>query len=110
MNRIQLGVLAAVIIFSIFTTVYAASANPRQVRVLPKFAWVLLCLFIPIIGGLLYITIGRPVAKPGFTASGSRVIAPDDDPDFLRNLRDRLSKNDDEEGDQKPKGGDLPNV
>jgi hypothetical protein len=69
-----------------------------------------LCLIVPIIGGLLYITIGRPISKPGFTASGGRVIAPDDDPDFLRNLRDRLAKNDDEDGDQKPKGGDLPNV
>jgi hypothetical protein len=38
------------------------------------------------------------------------VVAPDDDPDFLRNLRERLAKNDDEDGDQKPKGGDLPNV
>ncbi len=94
MNRIQLAVIVAVAIFQIFTTVYAASANPRQVRVLPKIAWVLLCLFIPIIGGLLYITIGRPIdGDSGQGAKRSRPIAPDDDADFLRDLGTRF-KND----------------
>lgn len=94
MKSIQLALIAAVVIFTIFTTVYAASANPRQVRVLPKFAWVLLCLFVPIIGGLLYITIGRPIdgdSPPG--GKKIRPIAPDDDPDFLRDLGSRF-KND----------------
>ena len=108
--RCLLFAIAIAAIFTIFTTVFAISAKPNEVRLLPKWLWVVLCLIVPIIGGLLYITIGRPIAKPGFTASGTRVVAPDDDPDFLRNLRDRLAKNDDEDGDQKPKGGDLPNV
>ena len=108
--RYLLFAIGIAAIFTIFTTVFAISAKPNEVRLLPKWLWVVLCLIVPTIGGLLYITIGRPIAKPGFTASGTRVVAPDDDPDFLRNLRDRLAKNDDEDGDQKPKGGDLPNV
>lgn len=96
MNRIELGLLAAVVIFTIFTTVYAASADPRQVRVLPKFAWVLLCLFVPIIGGLLYITIGRPIDGDSDNgAKRKRPIAPDDDPDFLRDLGSRFKNNKD---------------
>lgn len=96
MNRIELAVIVAVIIFQIFTTVYAASANPRQVRVLPKFVWVLLCLFIPIIGGLLYITIGRPIdGDSGQGAKRSRPLAPDDDPDFLRDLGTRFKNDND---------------
>ncbi len=96
MNRIQLAVIVAVAIFQIFTTVYAASANPRQVRVLPKFVWVLLCLFIPIIGGLLYITIGRPIdGDSGQGAKRSRPIAPDDDADFLRDLGSRFKNDND---------------
>jgi hypothetical protein len=96
MNRIQLAVIVAVAIFQIFTTVYAASANPRQVRVLPKIAWVLLCLFIPIIGGLLYITIGRPIdGDSGQGAKRSRPIAPDDDADFLRDLGTRFKNDND---------------
>ncbi|MEI7419762.1 MAG: PLD nuclease N-terminal domain-containing protein [Actinomycetes bacterium] len=93
MNRIELGLIAAVVIFQIFTTVYAASANPRQVRVLPKFAWVLLCLFVPLVGGLLYITIGRPIDGDSGQGAKRRPVAPDDDPDFLRDLGTRF-KND----------------
>lgn len=94
MNRIELGLIAAVIIFGIFTTVYAASADPKQVRVLPKVAWVLMCLFIPIIGGLLYIMIGRPIdGDQGQGAKRARPIAPDDDADFLADL-DSQFKND----------------
>jgi hypothetical protein len=94
MNRIQLALIVAVVIFQIFTTVYAASANRNQVRVLPKIVWVLLCLFIPIIGGLLYITIGRPIdGESGQGAKRSRPVAPDDDADFLRDLGTRF-KND----------------
>ncbi|NBQ93434.1 MAG: PLDc_N domain-containing protein [Micrococcales bacterium] len=96
MNRIELGILAATIIFTIFTTVYAASADSRSVRVLPKFVWVLLCLFVPIIGGLLYITIGRPIdGESGQGAKISRPKAPDDDPDFLRDLGTRFKNNKD---------------
>jgi hypothetical protein len=96
MNRIQLAVLVAVAIFQIFTTVYAASADRRQVRVLPKIAWVLLCLFIPIIGGLLYITIGRPIdGDSGQGAKRSRPVAPDDDADFLRDLGTRFKNDND---------------
>jgi hypothetical protein len=96
MNRVQLAVLVAVAIFQIFTTVYAASANRNQVRVLPKIVWVLLCLFIPIIGGLLYITIGRPIdGDSGQGAKRSRPIAPDDDADFLRDLGTRFKNDND---------------
>jgi hypothetical protein len=96
MNRVQLAVLVAVAIFQIFTTVYAASANRNQVRVLPKIVWVLLCLFIPIIGGLLYITIGRPIdGESGQGAKRSRPIAPDDDADFLRDLGTRFKNDND---------------
>jgi hypothetical protein len=96
MNRVQLAVIVAVAIFQIFTTVYAASANRNQVRVLPKFVWVLLCLFIPIIGGLLYITIGRPIdGDSGQGAKRSRPIAPDDDADFLRDLGTRFKNDND---------------
>lgn len=96
MNRVQLAVLVAVAIFQIFTTVYAASANGNQVRVLPKIVWILLCLFIPIIGGLLYITIGRPIdGDSGQGAKRSRPIAPDDDADFLRDLGTRFKNDND---------------
>ena len=96
------------LIFTVFCTVYAASARKQDVRVLPKFAWVAICLLVPIIGGLLYIMLGRPLPTPDeYQGQGraGRVVAPDDDPDFLRRLSEQLKKKDEDED-----GGEIPNV
>jgi len=92
-------------VFGIFTTVYAIAARPNEVRVLPKWLWVFMCAALPLVGGLLYLTLGRPLA-PGTGTTGSagrgrqtRVVAPDDDPNFLRDLNRRLNK------DSKPAEG-----
>jgi hypothetical protein len=96
MNRIQLAIIIALVILHIFSTVYAASANARQVRVLPKPLWVLLCLALPLLGPLLYITIGRPInGDSGQGAKRGRPIAPDDDEDFLRDLGERFKNDND---------------
>jgi hypothetical protein len=96
-------------VFGIFTTVYALAARPNEVRVLPKWLWVFMCAALPLIGGLLYLTLGRPLA-PGTGTTGTagrgrqtRVVAPDDDPNFLRDLNRRLNKDskpDDEPADE----------
>jgi len=91
MNRIQLAIIIALVILHIFSTVYAASANARQVRVLPKPLWVLLCLALPLLGPLLYITIGRPIeGDSGQGAKRRGPKGPEDDPAFLKDLDDRL--------------------
>jgi len=99
-------------VFGIFTTVYAIAARPNEVRVLPKWVWVFMCAALPLVGGLLYLTLGRPLA-PGTGTTGTagrgrqtRVVAPDDDPNFLRDLNRRLNK------DSKPDGepADEPEV
>lgn len=85
--------IAATALFTIFVTVFAASADKNSVRVLPKIAWVALCLFVPIVGGLLYLIIGRPVSDASSSPTSNRAkrtLAPDDDPQFLRDLERRL--------------------
>ncbi|MEN9752588.1 MAG: hypothetical protein RL670_279, partial [Actinomycetota bacterium] len=52
--------IVAVVIFVVFTTVFAASANKHEVRVLPKWLWVIACLITPPIGAIFYLAIGRP--------------------------------------------------
>ena len=99
------------IVFTVFTTVFAISARREDVRALPKAAWVALCLLVPIVGGLLYLTLGRPLPTPDEYRDQGRnfkTVAPDDDPDFLRRLSDRLKNEEDEDGHER--GGDLPNV
>jgi hypothetical protein len=87
--------VAFLVVFGVFTTVFAAAANKSEVRVLPKWLWVLICALLPFFGGLLYLMVGRPLgkspnAKPGRTERGKRVVAPDDDPKFLKDLGKRL--------------------
>lgn len=83
-----------VFIFTVFVTVFAASADSRLVRQLPKWVWILLCLFVTPIGGVLYLAVGRPVSGSG-DAGKTRTIAPDDDPEFLRDLSQMLRDEDD---------------
>jgi hypothetical protein len=103
--RYLLIVIAVVAIFTIFTTVFAASASKNEVRLLPKWAWVLICLLVPGVGGILYLAVGRPIAGAGGVGAGgvgagfgrgrnTRTVAPDDDPEFLRRLRERLNADD----------------
>lgn len=77
--------IVVVVIFTVFVTVFAASADPKAVRNLPKWVWILFCLFLTPIGGLLYLAVGRPLPGKG-DRDTKKTVAPDDDPDFLRNL------------------------
>ena len=80
-----IGVIAA--LFYIYSIVDCALAERERVRGVPKAAWVAIVVVFAIIGGVLWFMIGRP-------RRGDRVrrgpVAPDDDPEFLKNLeRDR---------------------
>lgn len=107
MRFIYLGIIAWVVL-TVFTVVFAASANSREVRVLSKPIWIVLILFVPIFGALLYLVNGRPL---GGRRQASAPVAPDDDPEFLRRLAEQLreeedkpkdkEKDKDEEGDDK---------
>ncbi len=82
--------LVAWVVLTVFTTVFAISAKASEVRVLRKPLWLVIIIVAPIIGALLYLTIGRPLSKPQTTQ-----IAPDDDPEFLRRLAEKLKDEDD---------------
>ncbi len=59
-----------------------------QVRTLSKPMWYLLLLLVPLLGAVAWLLFGRPKADPTL-APPARPIAPDDDEDFLRELRRR---------------------
>lgn len=83
-------VIAAWVVFTVFVTVFAIAADSRRVRLLPKLVWVALCVVVPFVGGILYLSVGRPIAPPDSEGKQTRMRAPDDDPDFLRDLSRRL--------------------
>jgi hypothetical protein len=92
MVRTLIFIFAVWLLFTVFVTVFAASAKKNEVRNLPKWAWIVICLFVPIIGGLLYLVLGRPAGGPKTRFGKTRIVAPDDDPTFLRDLSEKLEK------------------
>ena len=97
------------------------SAPRERIRLLPKPVWVIVIVVLNIVGTVLWFTVGRPrkpdvppapTAAPRAGWAGQfgrpaapprRPVAPDDDPEFLRNLRNQPR-------DDHPDGGsDQPN-
>jgi phospholipase D-like protein len=73
------------------------STESGEVRALPRFAWIFVILLFPVVGPIVWFSAGRPQgagAGGGAWGVGSypersrprRQVAPDDDPEFLRNL------------------------
>lgn len=103
-----------VALLSVASVLFAAVAlisclsveDKRTIRGLPRFAWVIAILLLPLVGGIAWFLFGRPRPTRGQAsrwrpASGAqeppRRRAPDDDPDFLRSLRDYKISEDDED-------------
>ncbi len=98
MTRVAIATIAFLVVWAVFTTVFAASANKPEVRLLPKWLWVALCAVVPFFGGLLYLMVGRPLGRePGGLGGRGKVIAPDDDPNFLRDISKKLKQDEPEE-------------
>ncbi|CAN5450646.1 PLD nuclease N-terminal domain-containing protein [soil metagenome] len=88
-------ILAPIIILLVIFSVVDISVLERsRVRFLPKLAWIVLVVLLPIVGPVIWFIVGR--GRPGeggsvvvTTTGSSRLgpMAPDDDPDFLSRLR-----------------------
>lgn len=78
--------LLIVLAFTIFTVVDIALMDRSRVRGLPKPAWIALAILLPVVGGVLWLAVGR--VRSGDAGRGVRrgPTAPDDDPAFLERL------------------------
>ena len=72
---------------TIFTIIDIALIERARVKVLPKAVWMLLAL-IAVVGPVLWFLLGRERLTPRGGGRGARRApkAPDDDPEFLRQL------------------------
>lgn len=87
-----------VVVLHIYAWIEIAQSDPTQVRQLSRGLWALI-VFIPLGGPVAWLVWGRPNGDPVTPLAPRprpRVIAPDDDPDFLRNLRPPPPPPDDE--------------
>jgi len=65
-----------------------------EIRALPRIAWVFIILLFPPVGPIAWFVAGRPVRgagpnEPPLAGPSRRVLPPDDDPDFLRQVDTR---------------------
>lgn len=84
MARLLVFAALAAVVLAVFAIVDCALTERKRVRVLPKVAWILISLVLPVVGPLLWLVIGRGPARRRPT---TRVIGPDDDPSFLGSTR-----------------------
>lgn len=83
------GVL--MVVLAIYCLIEIVQSDPRQVRQLPRGLWAIVVL-VPLVGPIGWLVAGRPNGDGGTAPAmkpRTRMVAPDDDPDFLRSLRDR---------------------
>ena len=82
------AVLFAVAVY-IYFIIDVLRTRRGDTRSLPKFVWLLVVILVPIIGGLLWLALGRVWPAPGSRFGRRRgPLAPDDDPNFLKKLDD----------------------
>ena len=93
--------------FDIFCLIDVITSDEDRVRNLPKIVWFLLILFLPVIGGVIWLAVGRPQAtgygrsayrlpatafpeydRPGRAAAGD----PEQDEAFLQQVRQRAEE------------------
>lgn len=86
MVRFWLVLVALVVVVTVFCAVDALMLDRLRIRGLPRWAWVLVVLLVPVVGSVLWLTVGRGRTR--------RTVAPDDDPEFLAELKKLLDEND----------------
>ncbi|HEY9358465.1 MAG TPA: PLD nuclease N-terminal domain-containing protein, partial [Arthrobacter sp.] len=85
--RVVLAV--AVLAIFVYGLVDVIRTDGRLTRGISKPAWIVVMIVLPVIGAILWLLIGRPRDSAPVRQPRSHPIAPDDDPDFLRNLEMR---------------------
>ena len=88
MARLLFGLGVAAVIFTIYAVADCAFFDRTRIRGLGRGWWIVVIIFVPIIGGLLWFIIGRGRRNRIGATRGGRTVAPDDDAEFLRQLRE----------------------
>lgn len=80
---IGLGIVALGLL--IYCLIECIQTPRHRVRVMPKAAWLAIILLVPLLGPGLWMAFGRRKSTGG-NAPRKGPTAPDDDPEFLRNI------------------------
>ncbi|WP_059005767.1 PLD nuclease N-terminal domain-containing protein [Streptomyces specialis] len=98
---------------AIYALVDCISSRDEEIRHLPKLIWIFLIVLAWVVGPLAWIFVGRKRAVPGRGALGHRRsggwVAPDDNPDFLRSLKETREEERRREEESRRNDGDEEN-
>jgi len=88
----MLRVVVPIIVLVVFVygLIDLIRTDARLTKGISKPAWMVVQIVLPVLGAVLWFLIGRPRDQaPPTTSRYRHPVAPDDDPDFLRNLEQR---------------------
>ena len=91
----MLRVLLIVVGFglSLYALIDCIRTEEERIKGLPKIVWILLIVLVSYLGPIAWIVAGRDREWPTLPEQ-RRPMAPDDDPDFLRDLDEDLRRRD----------------
>ena len=78
------------IAFYIYSIIDVIRSPKNQVRTLPKYVWLVIVVVLPVLGGAMWLILGRVWPAGGLNGKKSGPGAPDDDPKFLRKIDDEV--------------------
>jgi hypothetical protein len=80
--RVYLVLALLAVTFWVYSIVDCALQPPTRHRGVSKPVWILIVVFLPVVGGVLWFAIGRSRGRQG----AAMFRAPDDDPEFLGSI------------------------
>ncbi|WP_033340252.1 PLD nuclease N-terminal domain-containing protein [Catenuloplanes japonicus] len=86
MARLFALVFLLQIAMAVVALISCLSAEPGEIRSLPRLLWAAVIILLPVVGPVLWFIAGRDRPGAGSDTAPPRPPAPDDDPDFLRTL------------------------
>jgi hypothetical protein len=72
----------------VYALVDSITIHDSRIKSLNKASWIFIIIILPLIGSILWLTIGKARGSEPVTSrqrDARRPLAPDDDPEFLRN-------------------------
>lgn len=80
--------IVVAVVLAIYALIDCLQTDRSRLTTLNRPAWLAIIVLVPVIGPILWLIFGRPRATPRPRPAATRPAAPDDDPEFLRQLRD----------------------
>ena len=83
-DMLRVILILAVVMLTIYCVVDVAQSRRAPVRAMPHWMWAVAVIVAPVVGPISWLLYGRPKSS---APQPRHVTAPDDDEDFLRQLR-----------------------